>query len=236
MPAPRPGQKVGGKKVDAETYIPEPGDWEEPKVIFDFEDGWTITEAVTEYDRRLMAKLTLTCVSSLIPMCDPSPSYEDQLTAFKAKIEGKGYTERQMKDMLSNFEIDHRNKPKAYKLLYARDPENRPMSCILMVKKEVLDDPNKKRGLSYADSNDLGQSAAIELDGELYCISEVRLGTGKTGPLHVEDRVIQWFQAATGTWNEEAYLDKQTDRRSYGAWTAEQNLDLAPFRREAVAT
>lgn len=226
------GKKAGAKKVDAESYIPPIGDWEETNIIYDFGDGWLICEDRTEYDRRLMAKLTLTCVSTLIPQCTGDETPEEA----KAKLRKTQYAYMTDQQFESEWRyIKGQYKEKVYKLLHVRDPEGRPMSCILMIKKSVKDDPNKMRGHHYGASNDLGQSAGIELDGELYCICEVRLGTGKTGPLHVEDRVIQWFQAATGTWNEEAYLHTQIGRRKYDAWTSEQNLDLNQYRRAEVA-
>jgi len=71
--APKLGFKVGARKVDVEEYLPEPGDWEDTVVRHEFEDGWKIVEDVTTYDRKLMAKLTMTCVggNTYLERCFP---------------------------------------------------------------------------------------------------------------------------------------------------------------------
>lgn len=80
----RPGFNMGARQIDCEEYMPEPGDWEETNVLFDFGDGWLICEDRTTYDRKLMAKLTKTCIGtpSYINACFPVMS-EDEWWAFK---------------------------------------------------------------------------------------------------------------------------------------------------------
>lgn len=213
-------------KVDAESYIPPVGDWEETNVVWDFGDGWLICEDRTEYDRRLMAKLTLTCVATLINQCEPGES-EDVVKARTRKsyayMDDAGF-EREW-----GYIKQSGGAAKHYKLLHVRDPEGRPMACILMIKKASLDNP--KVNLSYGRSNDLGQTSAIEIDGEPYMISECRLGTGKSAPMAVEERIIQWYTAVTGQWNEEAYLHQAITRQLYAAVTAHP-ATLDEFRRE----
>src|SRR5687767_10072538 len=73
------GFNMGARKIDCEEYLPEPGDWEETNVLFDFGDGWLVCEDRTEYDRRLMAKLTKTCIgtSGYITRCFPGISEDE---------------------------------------------------------------------------------------------------------------------------------------------------------------
>lgn len=221
------------RKVDAEVYMPDPGDWEETNIIHDFGDGWLICEDRTEYDRRLMAKLTLTCVTSLIPHCDPGPNLEEYKQNIIAKYErtyGKGskIAEQEAKYELSNL-------PKSgwdhlwYKLAHVRDPESRPRTCILLAKKAILDDPKKRRLMQYI-SDDLGQAAPIILDGEEYMIEECRIGTGKAAPMAVEERIIEWYKEVTGIWNEESYLRQLSFRRPYTAYTSHP-ASLQEYRR-----
>lgn len=215
-------------KVDAESYIPPVGDWEETNIIWDFGDGWLICEDRTEYDRRLMAKLTLTCVANLIPQCDPGEPEEVML----ARLRRTSYSymsDAQWKKE-SGYLKQSGGTKKHYKLLHVRDPEGRPMTCILMVKKSSVDDP-VKNNIQYGRQSDLGQTATIELDGEPYILGECRLGTGKAAPMHVEERIIQWFTAVTGKWNEEAYLQQAITRPHYAAITS-HDKDLNKYRRE----
>ena len=214
-------------KVDAESYIPPVGDWEETNVVWDFGDGWLICEDRTEYDRRLMAKLTLTCVANLIPQCEPGEPEEVMLARLR-KTSYSYMSDAQWKRE-SGYLKQSGGSAKHYKLLHVRDPEGRPMTCILMVKKASFDNP--KVNLQYGRSNDLGQTGAIELDGEPYMISECRLGTGKAAPMAVEERIIQWYTAVTGQWNEEAYLHRAVTRQHYAAITTHP-ATLNEFRRE----
>lgn len=235
MPPLKAGIKRGAKKVDAESYIPNPGDWEETNILHDFGDGWLICEDRTEYDRRLMAKLTLTCVAGLIPQCYPGVPLEEQLERKIQALIKTGYTEKQAKVEAAYWAKSRKatgEDRQHYKLAHVRDPEGRPMSCILMARKSEVDSPKPGLRLQYADSNDLGQSAGVEIDGDKWIICEVRLGTGKAGPRAAEERVIEWFTAATGGFNEEAYLHRQITRREYAAITNHPtDAALAEFRR-----
>lgn len=73
------GFKAGARKINCEEYLPEPGDWEDTLVRHEFKDGWKIVEDVTTYDRKLMAKLTMTCVGGqpYIDRCFPGISEEE---------------------------------------------------------------------------------------------------------------------------------------------------------------
>lgn len=239
MPTAPIGHKAGAKKVDVETYLPKPGDWEETNIIWDFGDGWLICEDRTEYDRRLMAKLTLTCVSGLIPRCIPDNSgltYKEKEAKERERLKNlyPTITERDLKVELSYWRKSL--KEPIYKLMHVRDPEQRPRSCILLATERIWEDPDLMRNAQYVRSNDLGQSFPVTLEDGKFRVCEVRIGTGKAAPMAVEERVIQWYQAVTGTWNEEAYLYRQIDRQMYGAFTNHPTDEaLNEFRRAANA-
>ena len=236
MPTATTGHKAGGKKVDAETYMPDPGDWEETNIIWDFGDGWLICEDRTEYDRRLMAKLTLTCVAGLIPRCIPDASglTLEEKEAKEWERLNKMYphmTESQLKRELAYWRQSLREP--IFKLMHVRDPEQRPRSCILLATENLWSNPDLMRNAQYANSDDLGQSYPVTLEDGEFRICEVRIGTGKAAPMEAEERVIQWYQAATGRWNEEAYLKKLTERQEYAAITDHPTeAALNAFRRE----
>lgn len=243
-----PGQKVGARKVDAESYIPEPGDWEETNIIWDFGDGWLICDNQTEYDRRLTATLTLTCVASLNSQCLPFDeegymrSREIQTrrnydTPYYENLKGRNWIEEKIQTLLKE-DIRRSGKDPVYKILHVRDPEGRPRACVLAALWSCIPSKGGKAPFGYypyLDSDDLGQSHPIIIDGQEFMILEVRIGTGKAAPWAVEDRVVQWYAESTGEWDEDAYLVKQFARKEWEAVQPMKADELADYRRKKAA-
>lgn len=207
------GYSVGAKKIDVEEYLPEPGDWEETNVIFDFGDGWLICEDRTTYDRKLMAVLTKTCVGNFKTYYPP-PSEEEITRDLDEMWEKnlqwyKNMGEKALETEKASFFRSRRtqyNAPAVHRLFHVRDPEGRPRACILAIRADW--ETQKKPGQippAYTTSRDLAQKHPINIEGMDCHICEVRLGTGRTAPVEALARVVHWYKEATGEWDQKAF-------------------------------
>lgn len=251
-----PGHKVGALKVAVDTFMPEPGKWEEQHVIHDFGNGWKIILNVTEYDRRLMAMLTKTCVASLVPRCLPAPEFNMEEWEQKERKKWVKYydtepnrkwwakqgkdpdkeLERLVSQNVKNAKAEGVNSRKPiFKLLHLQDYKKRPRACILAVLESSLKNTNERRHIGYAYSRDLGQKHPIEIDGDMCHILEVRIGTGSASPAVAEEYMKAWYEAATGKWVEDDYVQQLAKRQYYGGfeYTPARVKELERFRKAA---
>jgi hypothetical protein len=112
--APPLGFKVGARKIDVEEYLPDVGDWEDTVVLHEFEDGWKIVEDETTYDRKLMAKLTKTCVGGqtyldmAFPAKDPDVWWAEKEQRFKVITEDQGRARKRFAEIKSGKSQEYR--------------------------------------------------------------------------------------------------------------------------------
>lgn len=237
------GIKVGARKVDCERYLPDVGDWEETNVLWDFGNGWLICEDRTPYDRKLMAKLTLTCLGSgeLYEALWPGDSRPDDAywaaiaedlraqthksydTKYYRDYHGKkwdSWIEKMVKNLLENKKRLGRP-PSIYRIGHVRDPKGRPRAAILLglakyCEGSAASSNVQGRFLPYRQARDLAQEHPIVLDKLEWHVLECRIGTGNGAPAHIMSRVCQWYAEATGKWDEKAY--KSHNPQHYGKY------------------
>lgn len=240
------GIKVGARKVDCEKYMPDPGDWEETNVIWDFGDGWLICEDRTPYDRKLMAKLTLTCIGSgevydrMWPGEVKDAAYWARETeALTEKyVKGRYFMSDEAAKSAAEEEISYKKAVKCspvYRMMHVRDPKQRPRAAILLCMAEIADGTKKLPGeyLGYIKGRDLAQTHPIILDDIAWHVLECRIGTGNGAPTAIMTRICQWYAEATGQWDEKAYQEAKP-QVWHAVKTQETNLDK--FRTKSLAT
>jgi hypothetical protein len=274
---------MGARQIDCNEYLPDIGDWEETNILFDFGDGWLVCEDRTDYDRRLMAKLTKTCIGTpnYINACFPPVSEEkfwesrykhfrDRLpeekwvtlysrAAIEKKIEQYSYDryyqdslKRQLAELndndtyeayiekqvaaerkMANGKVYGYGPPvPLYRFGHIRDPEGRPMACILFIRADAIKgcpgyESGKFPNASYSTSNDLGQRGFINIEGQDFRIVEVRLGTGRTAPREGLERAAIFYREVVGEWDQEAF--EKVNPPMYQA--IEVKEDLSVYRR-----
>lgn len=178
-------------------YELEPGEWEESNIIYEFEDGWSIREDKTDNDRTLLAKLTRTCVTSLVTFCYPehpllTKRRDEMVTKYGHDPKLKGYYTAKYEPF--------------YRLMHLECPERKAHVCIVLGRASIVDNPNKRINFQYSASSDLGKQPPITLDGEgWYCI-ETRIGTGHRAPEYGMERICKWWaEVCDGKWDQESY-------------------------------
>lgn len=249
-----PGHTVGAKKVDADEYMPEPGDWEETNVVCDLGRGWLICDQKTNYDIRLTASLTMTCVGSYLEQRKIVPFDEaawEEMTRARIRrtcdtpLAKKGHSgllsyERWL-DKCAEDGLKHERTmfnsmgAPCHKILHLRDPKGRPRLCILMCLEEAiasLGTPARSRWrVEYCDSNDFGQEHPFVIDDLRFRLLEARIGTGGGPPKAMEKYVIKWYRKATGMFDTKLYEEAVTKRKNYAAYMHNPSPDqIREFR------
>lgn len=226
---------LGSRKINCETYNPDPVDWEETNAVYEWEDGWKVCIDETEHDLRANFKGTYVCCAGFMHLRHPLSQetidkHEARITAEMegmAALREKNGAEPLDEDTLRENTVarlrreDHTFRTALpgegiFKFGHFRDPEGRPRSCIVMARVDAIDKTGAFEGWQghapYCYSRDLGQTHPIKLpEGNLYHVLEIRIGTGSTCPQEVMERAMEWYANSTGEWDQAAFENYQPE-------------------------
>lgn len=234
------GTRPSNKSVNADEYMPPSCDFDglSDEPVYTFSNGWTLRDARTKHDQRLMARATLTCVGGMRlydgpPLTPPTPE-EVEVERERLTDEGRkmffkkegmpGFNEVFANERLGEHVESHLRRFKArnskagsIKLLYVCDDENRPRCCVYMALVKGLNREEGYDRVDYGSSRDLSQEHPVMVEGEEWHLVEARLGTGAHPPKVCEPLLVEWYENVTGKFDHDAYEKGKAKRQYYGA-------------------
>lgn len=193
------------------TYTPTQVKFKNPKVIHEFEDGWTVLELTEPEDLLTCGKATQNCINEswagkLLLEREFTEDEEREFLrqSFKAQWDtperrknmGDAYVER----MVAGAETCPLPK-RSYKVAALVDAENRCHAAIILGEQaQVLEGK-----LSYGSYRDLGQDSVVTLDGREFMFLQATYGTSWM-PKVVAERCAEWWKHhSAGDWVQDKF-------------------------------
>lgn len=194
--------------MPAVDYVPQVVEFDEPVLLYEYEDGWKILELRTAEDLNKVGKSTKNCIGSgwtnkiLTPECDDTEATAAAEATARAcwdKPEnrarlGDAWVEARVREC-----VGYTTTTRQYKIGALVNAEGGVVAALMLGEKNAM-----AGGASYAGYRDLGQETTITLDGWEFYLLQATYGTAWM-PEQVGQRLAIWWKSLTDSWDEEAF-------------------------------
>lgn len=196
--------------MPAIDYVPQVVEFDNPTLLYEYEDGYKIIELREADDLAKVGKATKNCIGAGWENKILHPGVDDTEAAKAAEATARACWDKPAnRERLGDEWVEARVREcvgytstmRQYKIGALVNAEGGVVAALMLGEKNAM-----TGGASYAGYRDLGQETTITLDGWEFYLLQATYGTAWM-PEQVGQRLAIWWKSLTDSWDEKSFQD-----------------------------